>query len=314
MAATTSSSAKVNSAPTIATAASNVAQSTSPMLVRLHPVAIAGICDAYERRKEKATRVVGTLMGKVEGDVVEVTNCFAVPHEEGAQTPLRLDTDFAQSMMELTKRGSPQEEVVGWFSTRPNVPETSFYIHDFYVRFSNPNIIHLTVDCTAEVDRMPIKAYVCSPLGVPPAPRDPKDPSPPRFDQASLFAQVPVEIFCWDAERVGLDLITAGRLAPDRVVNIPTDADQVLQTAKLIDDMLESVLSYVDKVLKDQIPADPEVGRALMDVMGSIPKIDEEAFEKLANSSRKDVLMVMYLSELAKAQLALQEKVNILPN
>lgn len=60
-------------------------QASSPMLVRLHPVAIAGICDAYERRKEKATRVVGTLMGKVIDDVVEVTGCFAVPHEEGAQ-------------------------------------------------------------------------------------------------------------------------------------------------------------------------------------------------------------------------------------
>lgn len=56
---------------------------TSPMLVRLHPVAIAGICDAYERRKEKAFRVVGTLMGKFDGDVVEITNCSAVPHEEG---------------------------------------------------------------------------------------------------------------------------------------------------------------------------------------------------------------------------------------
>jgi hypothetical protein len=105
-------------------------------------------------------------------------------------------------MMELTKRGSPQEDVVGWFSTRPNVPETSFYIHDFYVRLSHPNIIHLTVDCTAETDRMPIKAYVCSPLGVPQAPTDLKD-SNPRFDQPALFAQVPVEIFCWDAERVG---------------------------------------------------------------------------------------------------------------
>ncbi|XP_055334854.1 eukaryotic translation initiation factor 3 subunit F-like [Paramacrobiotus metropolitanus] len=285
---------------------------TRPMLVRLHPVAIVGICDLYERRKDKANRVVGTLMGRVEGDVVEVTNCFAVPHDEGAQTPLRMDTDFAQNMIELTKRASPQEDVVGWFSTRPAVLDTSFYIHDFYVRLSNPNIIHLTIDCTAESDRMPIKAYVHSTLGIPQTSKDPKDPSS-RFEQAALFAQVPVEIYCWDAERVGLDLITNGRLDPARVVNIPTDTDQVLQTAKLLDDMLESLLSHVGKVLKDEVPADPEIGRALMDIMGTIPKMDDEAFEKMVNSSRKDVLMVMYLAELAKAQLALQEKVNVLP-
>jgi JAB1/Mov34/MPN/PAD-1 ubiquitin protease len=82
-------SAKLNSANT------NAPLAVSPMLVRLHPVAIAGICDAYERRKEKATRVVGTLMGKVEGDVVEVTNCFSVPHEEGAQ--VRWNYNFSVS-------------------------------------------------------------------------------------------------------------------------------------------------------------------------------------------------------------------------
>lgn len=46
-----------------------------------------------------------------------------------------------------------------------------------------------------------------------------------------------------------MDLITNGRLDPGRVVNIPTDADQVLQTAKLMDDMLENLLDYIDKVL-----------------------------------------------------------------
>ena len=115
--------------------------------------------------------------------------------------PLRLDTEVAQSMIELSKRASPQETVVGWFSTRPNIPETSFYIHDFYVRY-NPNIVHLTVDCTAETDRMPIKAYVWSASGVPQEPKDTKDPTA-RFDQGALFAQIPVEITCWDAERVG---------------------------------------------------------------------------------------------------------------
>ena len=50
--------------------------------VILHPVALFGIVDSYERRKEDAKRVIGTLVGNLDKGVVEVKNCFAVPHQE----------------------------------------------------------------------------------------------------------------------------------------------------------------------------------------------------------------------------------------
>lgn len=107
-------------------------------------------------------------------------------------------------MADLYKKSNPQEDIVGWFSTRATVPETSFFIHDYYARFSGPNLVHLTVDCSVETDRMPIKAYVSSPMGL----LQVKDKeSSTRFDQPAIFAQVPVEVFCWEAERVGRELV-----------------------------------------------------------------------------------------------------------
>lgn len=50
--------------------------------VIIHPVALFGIIDGYERRNEDAKRVVGTLVGVVDKGVVEVKNCFSVPHQE----------------------------------------------------------------------------------------------------------------------------------------------------------------------------------------------------------------------------------------
>lgn len=52
------------------------------MKVTIHPVALFGIVDGYERRNEDAKRVIGTLVGVVDKGVVEVKNCFTVPHQE----------------------------------------------------------------------------------------------------------------------------------------------------------------------------------------------------------------------------------------
>ena len=50
--------------------------------VLVHPVALFGIVDGYERRNEDAKRVIGTLVGVVDKGVVEVKNYFTVPHQE----------------------------------------------------------------------------------------------------------------------------------------------------------------------------------------------------------------------------------------
>lgn len=53
--------------------------------VKLHPVVLFAICDAYIRRGEKQERVIGTLLGVVSDNVVEVKSCYVVPHNESAE-------------------------------------------------------------------------------------------------------------------------------------------------------------------------------------------------------------------------------------
>lgn len=60
--------------------------STGSVIVRVHPVALFSICDAYIRRNEKQERVIGTLLGTVvDGNVFEVKNCYVVPHTENQE-------------------------------------------------------------------------------------------------------------------------------------------------------------------------------------------------------------------------------------
>lgn len=50
--------------------------------VVVHPVVLFSIVDSYERRNEDAKRVIGTLLGTIDKNVVEIKSCFCVPHNE----------------------------------------------------------------------------------------------------------------------------------------------------------------------------------------------------------------------------------------
>ncbi len=52
--------------------------------VKVHPVVLLQVCDAYIRRNEKQERVIGTLLGSSIEGVVEVKSCYVVPHNESA--------------------------------------------------------------------------------------------------------------------------------------------------------------------------------------------------------------------------------------
>jgi len=74
--------------------------------VLVHPVALFGIVDGYERRNEDAKRVIGTLVGVVDKGVVEVKNYFTVPHQE-TEDEVALEMEYAASMFELHKKSLP---------------------------------------------------------------------------------------------------------------------------------------------------------------------------------------------------------------
>jgi hypothetical protein len=52
--------------------------------VKVHPVVIFSILDHYIRRNE-GYRVIGTLTGNMNDGIIEIKNCYPVPHTEGEQ-------------------------------------------------------------------------------------------------------------------------------------------------------------------------------------------------------------------------------------
>jgi len=74
--------------------------------VKVHPVVLLQIADSYERRSQENHRVIGTLVGSVDKQSVEVTNCFCIPHKEYEER-VEADIVYAQDMYELNRKVPP---------------------------------------------------------------------------------------------------------------------------------------------------------------------------------------------------------------
>jgi translation initiation factor 3 subunit F len=63
-----------------------------------------------------------------------------------------------------------------------------------------------------------------------------------------------------------------------------------------------------------KISGDNAIGRALFKALSALPlpsTLDSTSFEKLFNENLQDLLMVMYLANITRTQLAVSNKINL---
>jgi translation initiation factor 3 subunit F len=290
--------------------------------VKVHPVVLFQIADSYERRSQDNHRVIGTLVGSVDKQSVEVTNCFCIPHKEYEER-VEADIVYAQEMFELNKKVAPHEQLIGWFATGSEITSHSALIHDYYAR-ETKDPIHLTLDTTLTTGRITMKAYVFVPLGVPGA------------TSGSMFTPVVVELVASEPEIAGLDVLHKTKFSKVRTVEPVPELTKVAEAASKMQVMLDAVIKYVEAVMDGQEEPNTSVGRLLNDLVRhlaymyisyvqcviryvckhhvqvlSVPKMDPDQFELMLNSNVRDLLMVVYLSQMTKTQLQLNEKLSM---
>jgi len=262
---------------------------------KVHPVVILSILDHYIRRTEEH-RVIGTLVGTVSDGVVEIKNCFPVPHTEGDQ--VGVDMEYHHNMIELHHKISPKEIIVGWYATGPSINEASVMIHEFYWREMNHSPIHLTVDTQLTNNSLQIKAYVSSNITFGDKP------------VGSQFLAIPLETQTLDAEKIGVDLLLKGEAS--RTTNeLLSDVESIESSIQKLQQMLVVIQQYVDNVLAGKEVGDAAIGRHLLNsVTSTLPQLTPAGLESMFSGSLQDLLLVVYLANLTRTQLALADKLN----
>lgn len=196
--------------------------------VKLHPLVVFQILDRAQRRGEDQARVIGSLLGRVENGVCEITNSFAVPHLESADE-VAVGKDFHTQMYELHQRVNEGEMLVGWYATASGskpalVDEHASLIHQFYSSVCEQPV-HLVVDARLAADALQVAAFLSSPLeavdaDVAPANQFKQIPVAQKISEPAAIARTSASpsLLHLDAPSVALTplmLIDSERHAPD---------------------------------------------------------------------------------------------------
>jgi JAB1/Mov34/MPN/PAD-1 ubiquitin protease len=140
------------------------------LTVRVSPLVVSVVLDAYQRRPAGAERCVGALLGRLNGSTVEVTDAFAIPSQEAA-----IDKEYFKKALTLAKRRpvgrhTVAESVVGWFST--GTLEASWLLtHNFFssseskftVSSNLTSPLLLTIDPTREDETLNLRCFTAAP-------------------------------------------------------------------------------------------------------------------------------------------------------
>jgi translation initiation factor 3 subunit F len=60
----------------------------------IHPTIVSNILDHYMRRPQNEQTVVGTLLGSVDGQIVDLQTCFSIPTETNAKKNVVIDDQY----------------------------------------------------------------------------------------------------------------------------------------------------------------------------------------------------------------------------
>mmetsp|Transcript_12886 Transcript_12886/g.16941 ORF Transcript_12886/g.16941 Transcript_12886/m.16941 type:complete len:235 (+) Transcript_12886:198-902(+) len=211
--------------------------------VKVHPVVLFSILDNYLRRPDGQVRVIGTLLGTVNGKVMEVTNSFAVPHLEKNEE-VAVGKDFNHQMFSLQRMVNSNEQILGWYATSYegiDIIDSSSLIHDFYTSECD-SPIHIVVDTSLQENEVGIKAYISSPIII------------GGEAIANMFHQVKVSIASSEAERICLDRMARGQTeafsSSEGLADLTTDVNDLENVMESLLEMLDKVAGYVNDVVE----------------------------------------------------------------
>ncbi|CAM9300731.1 unnamed protein product, partial [Discosporangium mesarthrocarpum] len=228
--------------------------STNDIAVKVHPMVLFSILDHYLRRPENQKRVIGTLLGKVVANVVEVTNSFAVPHLEKNEE-VAVGKDFNKQMLTLQQKVNARETIVGWYATSfdgVSIVDGSSLIHDFYTQECE-SPIHLVVDTALKDNRVGCKSFISTSLEI------------SGVALANIFHEVKVQLVSLEAERICIDRMVKGQeepfVAADGLATVESRMTSLETSIQRLLVMLQQAESFVDSVVEGKVQTDPHLGR-----------------------------------------------------
>ncbi|KAJ1955293.1 proteasome regulatory particle subunit [Linderina pennispora] len=272
----------------------------NPTKVEVHPLVLLSVVDHYNRvAKNTKKRVVGVLLGQVEGNTVNVANSFAVPFEEDEKNPSVwfLDHNYVETMRDMFKKVNAKEKLIGWYHNGPKLRSSDLQINELFKRYT-ANPVLVVIDVQPKDIGIPTNAYFAV-----------DEIHDDGTAATKTFEHVPSEITAEEAEEIGVEHLLRD-IKDNATGTLATRVTHQLTSLRGLAERLTEVRVYLQKVLDDQLPVNGEIIQNLQDIFNLLPNLaipeDAPAFTVQTN----DEYALIYVSSMARAIIALHDLIN----
>ncbi|KAI5124558.1 hypothetical protein M0805_003080 [Coniferiporia weirii] len=269
--------------------------------VVVHPLVLLSVADHHARSvaRSSSKRVVGVLLGQDNGNVINVANSFAVPFEEDEKDSKTwfLDHNYIESMWEMFKKVNARERMIGWYHSGPKLRASDLEINELFKRFI-PRPVMVIVDVRPQTVGIPTDAYF--------AVEEIKDDG---TETRKTFLHVPSAIEAEEAEEIGVEHLLRD-IKDSTTTTLATRVSEQLASLRGLQSRLSEVQKYLVDVAAGKLPVNHQIVYHLQDVFNLLPDLEDPIVTQSFTSNTNDQLLVVYLSSLLRAVIALHALVD----
>ncbi|KAG9045665.1 proteasome regulatory particle subunit [Tulasnella sp. UAMH 9824] len=269
--------------------------------VAVHPLVLLSVADHHARSAARSSnkRVVGILLGQDNGKTVNVANSFAVPFEEDDKDPKTwfLDHDYIDGMWGMFKKVNARERPVGWYHTGPKMRASDQEINELFKKFI-PRPVMVIVDVREDTVGIPTDAYF--------AVEEIKDDG---TETQKTFLHVPSTIEAEEAEEIGVEHLLRD-IKHSTTTTLSTRVQEQLSSLRGLQSRILEIRDYLRSVSKGDLPINHQIIYHVQDALNLLPDLDDPAKTKAFTVNNNDQLLVVYLSSLLRAVIALHALVD----
>ncbi|KAI0345400.1 Mov34-domain-containing protein [Trametopsis cervina] len=273
----------------------------SSTTVVVHPLVLLSVADHHARslRGQSSKRVVGVLLGQDNGKTINVANSFGIPFEEDEKDPRTwfLDHNYIEGMWEMFKKVNAREKMIGWYHTGPKLRASDQEINDLLKRYiANP--VMVIVDVRPQTVGIPTDAYF--------AVEEIKDDG---TETRKTFLHVPSAIEAEEAEEIGVEHLLRD-IKDSTTTTLSTRVSEQLASLRGLQSRLSDVQKYLVDVAAGKMPVNHQITYYLQDALNLLPDLNNAETTQSFASTTNDELLVVYLSSLLRAVIALHALVD----
>lgn len=316
----------------------------------VHPLVLLSVADHHARSVARGSskRVVGVLLGQDNGRSINVANSFGVPFEEDDKDAKTwfLDHNYVESMFDMFKKVNgalhvrfimpfswkgpdgatnrwyvARERMIGWYHTGPKLRASDLEINELFKRFIARPVM-VIVDVRPQTVGIPTDAYfaVEEIKDVRAVPLAARLLGTVLFTLTRLYVQdgtetrktflhAPSAIEAEEAEEIGVEHLLRD-IKDSTTTTLATRVSEQLSSLRGLAARLSDVQRYLADVSDGKMPMNHQIVYFLQDALNLLPDLADPTLTVGFVSSTNDAQLVVYLSSLLRAVIALHALVD----